>query len=224
MVRHILFDLDGTLTDPKPGITRSIAYALEHYGQTVDPDELTWCIGPPLRGSLARLLETECADTIEEALSHYRRRFSDIGLYENRVYDGVFELLAHLEGEARQLHLATSKPQVFAVKILQHFGLSRYFSSITGSELDGTRDAKAEVIRHAMAEAGIESAIMIGDRKHDVIGAAENALPCIGVLYGYGNREELGDAAVLCESPLELGSCIQSLEIKMLSKPTSKPA
>lgn len=217
MVRHILFDLDGTLTDPKPGITRSIAYALEHYGQTVDPEELTWCIGPPLRGSLGRLLETKCADTIEEALGHYRRRFSDVGLFENRVYDGIVELLSHLEGEGRQVHLATSKPQVFAVKILEHFGLSRYFSSITGSELDGTRDAKAEVIRHSLTEAGIKSAIMVGDRKHDVIGAAENALPCIGVLYGYGNREELVDAVALCESPLELGSCIRSLEREMLA-------
>lgn len=217
MVRHILFDLDGTLTDPKPGITRSIAYALEHYGQTVDPEELTWCIGPPLRGSLGRLLETECVDTIEEALGHYRRRFSDVGLFENRVYDGIVELLSHLEGEGRQLHLATSKPQVFAVKILEHFGLSQYFSSITGSELDGTRDAKAEVIRHSLAEAGIKSAIMVGDRKHDVIGAAENALPCIGVLYGYGNREELVDAAVLCESPHALGSCIQLIEKEMLA-------
>ncbi len=212
MVRHILFDLDGTLTDPKPGITRSIAYALEHYGQSVDPETLTWCIGPPLRGSLGRLLDTESHDTIEEALAHYRRRFRDVGLFENRIYDGIPELLAELRDSGRELHVATSKPQVFAQRILEHFELDHFFASVTGSELDGTRDAKAEVIRHAITQSGIDAAIMIGDREHDVIGATENALPCIGVLYGYGTWDELAGAVSLCESPSELGECIRALD------------
>lgn len=196
MRKHVLFDLDGTLTDPRIGITHSIAHALTYFDRNVDPDTLTWCIGPPLRLTFRQILETDDSATIEEAIKRYRERFADVGLYENEVYAGIPNVLEQLVGRGLDLHLATSKPWPFAKTILEHFGLSPYFRSIQGSELDGTRDAKAEVIRHALDSNWItpESAIMIGDRRQDVVGAKKNGLPCIGVLYGYGDREELAEA------------------------------
>lgn len=196
MSRHVLFDLDGTLTDPKIGITRSIAHALSYFDRVVDPETLTWCIGPPLRQTFRQILETDDSATIEEAIKRYRERFADVGLYENEVYAGIPEVLSQLVASGFELHLATSKPWPFARTILEHFGLAGYFRSIQGSELDGTRDAKGEVILHALDSNKIspQNAVMIGDRRQDVIGAKENGLACIGVLYGYGDLEELADA------------------------------
>jgi len=203
----VLFDLDGTLTDPKPGITRSCAYALEKMGHgVIDPDSLTWCIGPPLRGSFAQILGGDAA--IEEAIGFYRERFSTIGLYENQVYAGIPELLESLKERELKVFLATSKPQVFAQRILQHFCLDSYFDGVVGSELDGTRDAKAEVIAHVLAtfEVDAKRAVMVGDRRHDVDGASAHGIPCLGVLYGYGSQEELAAAGALrlCRSPEEV--------------------
>lgn len=205
----VLFDLDGTLTDPKPGITRCCAYALERMGAgIIDPDSLAWCIGPPLRGSFAQILETEDPETIERAVAFYRERFADIGLFENEVYAGIPEVLSALRESGADLYVATSKPEVFSIRIIEHFGLDRYFSGLVGSELDGTRDAKADVIAHLLKKYEVDprEALMVGDRKHDVIGASAHGIPCVGALYGYGLPGELEEAGAypLCASPAEL--------------------
>lgn len=205
----VLFDLDGTLTDPKPGICGSIAYAMDKLGHVAPShDDLDWCIGPPLLGSFARLLATQDPAVLSAAVAYYRERFSAGGLFENRVYDGIPECLSTLQKHGIPLFVATSKPKVFADQIVERFGLADYFRFIYGSELDGTRCDKGEVIGHALASEGLagKSLLMIGDRKHDVIGARKWAIPCIGVTYGYGSAEELTSAGAfsLCDSPEEL--------------------
>ena len=210
MTNTVFFDLDGTLTDPKVGITVSIQYALERFGAKVpESDELTWCIGPPLLESLATLVG---ADQSEEALSLYRERFSVVGLYENTVYPGVADMLSRLSESGLQLCVASSKPRIYVCKILEHFKLSGYFEKIFGSELDGTRGDKSELLRFALAESRANSAtsMMVGDRKHDVIGAANNDMPAIGVLYGYGSEGELKQAGArhLVDTPQDLVSLL----------------
>lgn len=191
----IFFDLDGTLTDPKEGITRCIQHALETMGLPVPAtDDLLWCIGPPLRASLARLLGGD--DRADEALTLYRGRFTEIGLYENAVYDGVPEMLEDLNRAGRRLFVATSKPRLYAEQIVRHFGLDDAFEGVFGSELDGTRVDKTELLAYALRETGAapERSAMIGDREHDMIGACNNGLVGIGVLYGYGSPEALSEA------------------------------
>lgn len=199
--KYILFDLDGTLTDPKEGITRSVAYALESLGISVpDLDELCKFIGPPLQESFQRYYGLSASDSMT-AVEKYRERFADRGLYENVVYDGMIELLERLKSRGKALIVATSKPRPFAVQILEHFGLARYFDFVSGSEFDGTRIHKADVITHALDSCAIcdkSSAIMVGDRCYDVTGAKSNGLACIGVLYGYGSLEELDQAGADC--------------------------
>ena len=191
---YILFDLDGTLTDPAVGITKSVAYALKKFGIEVDDiTQLNHFIGPPLLDSFMEYygFDKEKAQT---AIDYYRERFRVKGLYENAVYDGVREMLQKLKNSGKNLILATSKPEPFAKEILHHFGLEKYFVYAAGSNFDGTRTAKAEVIEYALERAGItdkSAAIMVGDRKHDIIGATKTELDSIGVLYGYGSREEL---------------------------------
>jgi phosphoglycolate phosphatase len=191
----IYFDLDGTLTDPKPGITRSIQYALRTLGQAVpDEDDLTWCIGPPLHASLKKLTGTD--ELADRALRLYRERFGDIGLFENEAYGGIEDTLKALAAAAPRMFVATSKPAVFAGRIIDHFGLRRYFERVFGSELDGTRVDKGDLLRHALEEAKVDPrrAVMIGDRSHDVVGARKNGMTAIGVLYGYGSEDELRGA------------------------------
>lgn len=201
----IFFDLDGTLTDPKIGITRSIQYALNKLAHPTIPteDELTWCIGPPLRGSFAKLLGSDTSADL--AVSYYRERFSDVGLYENGVYAGVAEVLTALGGSGRRLFVATSKPHVFAERIIDHFGLRHHFERVFGSELDGTRVDKSHLLQYALKETAVDPsrAIMVGDRSHDIVGARNNAMSAIGVLYGYGSAEELTAAGALhlCARP-----------------------
>jgi phosphoglycolate phosphatase len=208
----IYFDLDGTLTDPKPGITRSIQYALRKLGHHTIPteDELTWCIGPPLRASLVKILGT--ADTADLAVSLYRERFSDIGLYENRVYDGISDVLATLGQSGRRLFVATSKAHVFAERIIDHFGLRHHFERVFGSELDGTRADKSDLLAYALKTASVDPSktLMIGDRSHDMIGARNNGIRGIGVLYGYGSKDELIGAGALhvCATPQAILDCI----------------
>ncbi|MES1149858.1 MAG: HAD family hydrolase [Bradyrhizobium guangdongense] len=203
----IYFDLDGTLTDPKPGITRSIQYALKKLDQPVPTeDELTWCIGPPLRASFVRLLGGD--HSADHAVSFYRERFSDVGLYENGVYDGIGDVLTKLCTSGHRLFVATSKPHVFAERIIDHFGLRRYFVRVFGSELDGTRVDKGDLLAYALDEEKVDprSAVMIGDRSHDVVGARKNGMTAIGVLYGYGSEVELRDAGAhhICAAHPEL--------------------
>jgi phosphoglycolate phosphatase len=208
----IYFDLDGTLTDPKPGITRSIQYALQKLDHPTMPteDELTWCIGPPLRASFVRLLGAETSADL--AVSYYRERFSDVGLYENSVYDGIGEVLTKLCASGHRLFVATSKPHVFAERIIDHFGLRDHFERVFGSELDGTRVDKSHLLEYALKQASVDPArtLMIGDRSHDMVGAKNNGMKGIGVLYGYGTRDELLDAGAhhVCATPGAILGCI----------------
>jgi phosphoglycolate phosphatase len=208
----IYFDLDGTLTDPKPGITRSIQYALRKLDHHTIPteDELTWCIGPPLRASFVKILGTE--DTADLAVSLYRERFSDVGLYENGVYDGIDDVLTTLGQSGRRLFVATSKAHVFADRIVDHFGLRRHFERVFGAELDGTRSDKSHLLEYALRTASVDPSktLMIGDRSHDMIGARNNGIRGIGVLYGYGSKDELIEAGALhvCATPQAILDCI----------------
>ncbi len=192
--RVILFDLDGTLTDPAEGITNSIVHSLTYYGITVaDKRELYDFIGPPLHKSYMRRFGMD-EKTAFEAIEHYREYFGVKGLLENRVYDGIEGMLQQLHAAGKQLLVATSKPEVFALRILEHFGLAKYFTVIAGAPLHPPAGyGKADVIRESLDRAGItdaSAAIMVGDRKHDVLGAHAVGIRAIGVLYGYGNRAE----------------------------------
>ena len=209
----ILFDLDGTLTDPKPGITGSIQYALERMGEPVPhADELEWTIGPPLRLNFVRLVGEARAD---EGVRLYRERFGETGLFENRLIDGIPELLHTLQAQGHQLVVATSKPHVFASRIVEHFGLAPYFTTVYGSELDGTRVDKRDLLRHIRSLEQLHPArsVMIGDREHDVHGAKAIDVRTIGVRWGYGSDEELQKAGAyaLVDSPHEIAEHVNVL-------------
>ncbi len=195
--KYILFDLDGTLTDPGEGITNSVKYALQKFGIEVgDKSELNKFIGPPLWDSFEEYYGFT-REQANQAVEYYREHFRDKGIFENKVYPGVVELLETLSAEGKKLVLATSKPQVFAERILEHFGLKKYFVFIAGSELDGTRVDKGEAIQFALAGIGVEKlsqAVMVGDRRHDILGAHKAGIKAIGVLAGYGGGGELLDA------------------------------
>lgn len=197
----ILFDLDGTLTDPGVGITNSVMYALEKYGITgQERESLYKFIGPPLTESFMRYYGLSEADAVK-CVGYYREYFSDKGMLENTVYDGVVDMLEQLKGAGKRVVLATSKPGLFAEQILKHFGLRSYFDFVSGSNLDGTRSKKAEVIRYALDSCKVyekSQVVMIGDREHDIIGARTCGVDSIGVLYGYGRREELCAAGAGC--------------------------
>lgn len=208
-----LFDLDGTLTDPFEGITRSIQYALEKMGASaVAADDLRWCIGPPLWESFRVLLGTQERPELDKAVAFYRERYTETGLFENTLIDGIPELLQELVGAGIRLHVCTSKPHAYAGKIVEHFGLSPYFGKVYGSELDGTRSAKAELIAHILEEERLvaDEVVMIGDRKHDLIGANANGVAGIGVLWGYGSREELAaeKPILIAERPAQISAIL----------------
>ena len=208
-MRNVLFDLDGTLTDPREGITRSIAYALERMGVAPPPlADLTFAIGPPLRRSLATLLGTEAGEAVERTLAFYRERFADVGLFENAPYDGIAETLAELSRRGATLYVATSKPRVYAERIVRHFALDAHFVAVHGCELDGTREDKRDLLAHLLPHHGIDAreAVMIGDRGADMIAARHHGLQALGALWGYGTREELEAAGAqrLCALPREI--------------------
>jgi phosphoglycolate phosphatase len=191
--RHILFDLDGTLTDPREGITRSVQHALAQLGiDEPDLQTLEHFIGPPLLQCFMHTYDFDEA-TAWRAVGHYRERFAEVGLYENQLFAGVGELLQLLGEQGRTLYIATSKPRVFAEQIARHFDFARHFKVIYGSELDGTRTDKVELIAHLLEQEGFaaDTALMIGDRKHDLIGARHNGLDAAAVGYGFGSVEEL---------------------------------
>ncbi len=195
--KYLLFDLDGTLTDPAEGITNSVMYALGKFGVFIrDRRELYPYIGPPLTDSFMRYHGLSAAQA-EEALGYYREYFSVKGMFENVPYSGIVALLKELCSKGYTLMIATSKPEEFTVQILQHFSLDRFFAFVAGNTLDESRPTKASVIsylRERYSAINADNALMIGDRKYDIEGAQQNGLPSIGVLYGYGSREEL-DAA-----------------------------
>ena len=211
----ILFDLDGTLTDPKPGITKCVQYALSKMGiDEPDCDKLTPFIGPPLMKAFIEFYHMD-AEQAALAVGYYRERFSVTGLYENSVYPGIPELLEQLKDAGCTLVIATSKPTVFSVKILEYFRLNSYFSQVIGSNLDGSRVEKSEVIEFALSQLGQvdrRSIIMVGDRMHDVLGARANGLECIAVGYGYGSKEELQQAG-----PKQIVSSVAELTAVLLS-------
>ena len=194
---YILMDLDGTITDPVVGITRSVEYALNHFGiQVNDIRELYPFIGPPLLDSFREFYHFT-DEQAKEAILKYRERFADTGIYENVLYEGMREFLEEAVGKGHKLMLATSKPTVFANRILKHFDLSSYFSFVAGSGLDGSFYTKTDVIRHVLDSnnlTDLSSVVMVGDRKHDIIGAKATGIDSVGVLYGYGNQEELQQA------------------------------
>lgn len=196
----ILFDLDGTLTDPGIGITNSVMYALDKFGITVsDRNELYKFIGPPLMQSF-EVYYGFGRDEARQAVALYREYFQDRGIFENQVFDGIEALLGQLKIQGKTVGLATSKPEIYAGQILEHFGLDRYFDVISGSMMNGERTDKGEVISwaiHLLRERGecpLGDIVMIGDREHDMIGAKKNGISSIGVLFGYGGREELTKA------------------------------
>lgn len=197
MYKNILFDLDGTLTDSGIGIKNAVIYALEKF-DIIEPnvEVLNRFIGPPLAESFQSiygLSEKECHD----AILYYREYYSVKGLFENEVYEGIPEILAELKYKGHRVILATSKPKDFSVRILEHFNLLKYFDFIATATLDGIRSEKKDVISYALTETGIKEykdTVMVGDRKQDILGAKCVGIDSIGVLYGYGNWEELSIA------------------------------
>lgn len=206
----ILFDLDGTLTNPQEGITKSFAYALSYYGIEVDDlSSLNFVIGPPLTASFREHYGFS-EEKAREAADKYRERFSDVGWAENEVYEGIPEMLSALVEAGLKLIVATSKPEHFAVRIMEHFGLTKYFCMVCGADATAQfRSTKEEVLRYALSENGVtdlSKVVMVGDRKYDVEGALALGIQTIGVLFGFGDREELSKAgaAALVASPKEL--------------------
>ena len=210
MYTAILFDLDGTLTDPREGILKSVQNALTEEGFVAPPiQELEWIIGPSLRESFATIANLNVTDErIERLMLRYRERFGPIGVYENHVFPEVPALLTTLREQNIRCFVATSKPTVYAEKIVTHFHLNHYFTKVLGSELDGTRENKAEIIQTLVEEFHLEpeKTLMVGDRKYDMIGAKKNNMHAAGVLYGFGSRAELLEAQAdhLANSPIEI--------------------
>lgn len=212
MYEYILFDLDGTLTDPGIGITNSIRYALRKFGiEEEDRSQLYKFIGPPLVESFQMFYGFSEEDA-KKATAYYREYYRPTGMYENEVYDGIPELLQRIKEGGRRILLATSKPQEFAIEILKHFGLYDYFDIIAGASMDETRNKKTQVIAYALELANIHTpqelakAVMIGDRHYDISGAKAFGLDSIGVLFGYGDCEELSEAGAtyLAEKPEDI--------------------
>ncbi len=213
--RAIIFDLDGTLIDSAEGIVNSIRYALEALGlSTPARDVLERYIGPPLQASFHELLGVRRADKVNAAVGHYRHRYiaEGKGVIENKIYPDIHGLLDRLKNASKNMYIATSKPIGISRKITAHFDLDRYFTGIYGSELDGTRSDKGELLAYLLAQEDIKAqdAVMIGDRKHDIIGAKKNDMRGIGVCWGYGSISELKAAGAidLASSPLGLASML----------------
>lgn len=202
----VYFDLDGTLTDSAPGILNSLKFALSELGfPEPDAESMRQVLGPPIQHSFARLLGTTDAEQIAHAVKLYRKHFIPVGMFENEVYIGVREMLQELKFADFTIYIATAKPTVFARQITDHFGLTRFFDAIYGSELTGERGLKSEVIAYGLAQTG-KTGWMVGDREHDVIGAHQNQMPCLGVTYGYGTISELQSVGVddMAGSPAEV--------------------
>ncbi len=210
-IRNILFDLDGTLSDSAPGITKSAAYALDRFGIPHDgPDSLIWLIGPPLAESFVKTGIPE--EKAFEAVEVYREYYTDKGILDNELYPGTAEALASLSKRYR-LFLATSKPRVQAERILKRCGIFHYFEFVGGAELDGTRTRKAEVMAWVIDTCGLDptECVMVGDRYADRDGAAELGIPFIGAGYGYGSPEELGGAVAVIDGICDLCRVLEKL-------------
>ena len=197
MYQYVFFDLDGTLTDPGIGITNSVAYALNKWNIEVkERSELYKFIGPPLEESFRKYYGFSQEDALK-AVEYYREYFRVTGIFENTIFDGTEKLLADVKQSGRKVVLATSKPQEFAEIILKHFHIEQYFDYVAGATMDASRNKKADVIRYALELCGnpdLNDVVMVGDREHDIHGANVNGLDSIGVLCGYGDRDELQTA------------------------------
>jgi phosphoglycolate phosphatase len=209
----VLFDLDGTLTDSRAGITACIRYALGKLGRECPGDDvLATYIGPPLRGTLSTLLGTSDPALVETALGHYRARYDEVGLFENAVYDGVPEMLEGAARLAGTMLVATAKTRHAATRVVTHFALARHFDAVYGAEPGGRFDRKVDLLGH-LIETGViraETAVMVGDRDLDIAAARAHRIRAIGALWGFGDRRELTDAGadLLCESPRALVACL----------------
>ncbi|MFR5876899.1 MAG: HAD family hydrolase [Eubacterium sp.] len=197
MYKYILFDLDGTLTDSQEGIINSIKYALKKF-DIIETDfyKLKKFLGPPLIDSF-KIYYDFSDEAANEAVSFYREYFNSKGIYENKIYNGIIDLLEKLCDYGCKLIVATSKPEPFTFKILDYFDLLKYFTFVAGSNMDNTRKDKEEIIKYVLKNCDINDlseTVMIGDRKHDIIGAGKAGIDSIGVLYGYGNVKELNEA------------------------------
>ena len=205
----LLFDLDGTLTDNYAGIAASIVHALERLGMP-PPQEavLRTFVGPPLRETFARLLGSDESALIERAVAHYRERFTDVGWRENVAYEGIADSLAALAARGATMYVCTAKPETFARRIVEHFGFAPHFRAVYGADFAGRFDDKSTLLAHLIATEALDpaAATMIGDRQHDIRAARANGMQAIGVLWGYGSREELADADRLVTTPRELAS------------------
>ena len=210
--RYLFFDLDGTLTESAPGIMNSARYALAQYGITDVPDStLRKFIGPPLMDSFQELFGFS-SKKAREAMKKYREYFAEKGLFENSVYEGIRETLTLLKSQGKHLFVATSKPEIYTNRILEKFDLTHFFEFVGGADVEETRSEKAKVIRYVVDEARLEEErqngliLMIGDRKHDIIGAHKNEIPCCACLWGYGSQEEFNEngADFVISAPQEL--------------------
>ena len=217
--QYILFDLDGTITESAPGLLNSVRYALKKMGFSIrDEEELLQFIGPPLVDSMKKYYGMN-EEQAEQAVVFYREYFSQKGMFENSVYEGIEESLKILSESGKKLAIATSKPEVYSVRIVEHFGLADKFEKICGASMDKSRNEKAGVIRYTLEMLGIPdeekaSVLMVGDRRHDIIGAKQNGLDSMGVLYGYGNRNELEEAGAdyIAESAMDVAKIILQLD------------
>lgn len=216
-ISNVLFDLDGTIIEPEEGIVNSVVYALKKLGiEETNRDELKSFIGPPLIDSFKYRYGLSDSQATE-AVNYYREFFAEKGIYQNTLYDGIEDLLEYLTKNDFRLFIATSKPTVFAEKILKNFNLDKFFEGIVGSNLDNTRKDKAEVIQYLLNEFDLEkeATIMIGDRKFDTIGAKENSLKSIGVTYGHGSPEELQEV----ETDYLVDNCKELQSLFMQKRP-----
>ena len=215
-IKYILFDLDGTITEPKEGITKSVQYALKKYGIEVENlDDLCPFIGPPLYQSFEEFYGFSHEQAME-ATDEYRVYYRKQGIFECTLYDGIAQLLKELHEQGKKVILATSKPENFAIQLLEHFNIIQYFDVIAGSTLSGSRVEKADVIRHAMSQIkdfDVNEAVMVGDRKFDYIGATECGIPCILIGYGYGEMDELEAC-----NPFAIKETVEELKDFLLGK------
>jgi len=219
--KTLLFDLDGTLTDPSEGITRCIQHALECLGLPYPSrDSLKQYIGPSLRWTFPRLLGSDDGALTEQAVTYFRERYGTVGLFENEPYRGVAELLTSLQKDGYPMYVVTSKPTVYARRIIPHFGLDRYFLDVFGPELDGRFDEKCELVEHVLRQCALDPAetAMIGDRARDIESGKANGTRTIGVTYGFGTEGELAVAGpdLICDRPAEICQALTNVEASPL--------